>query len=97
MRQLTEREESVFINAVTGGSYDRDGFAKVVSVIRYGKANFPIGVEYSTREWPNYIREWRERKEWSLDLLASHQSAAKAAHAEYWRVFMMQNLSNSGQ
>jgi len=91
MRQLTEHEEQVFRDAVTGGTYDRERFEKAVKVIRWGKAMTPDGIEYDSSEWPRYIREWRERKEWSIDLLERHQAAAKAAHAEYWRVFMDYN------
>ena len=88
MRQLTENEEKAFRDAVTGWAYDRDKFEKAVRVIRYGKALAPVGIEYESSEWPRYIREWRGRKEWAIGLLERHQAASKAAHEEYWHVFM---------
>jgi len=87
MRELTEREEKVFRDAVNGVQYDREGFEKVTKVLRFGKANTPDGIEYDCTDWPCYIKDWRARKEWSINLLDRHQAASRAAKIEYWRVF----------
>ncbi len=88
MRALTDREELAFRNAVNGGEYDRATFEKALSVLLREKALTPPGIKYSTKAWPNGVREWRARREWALDLADRHQLAARAAYAEYWRVFM---------